>query len=400
MRRTKRGSDHRGTVLYVARMVPHYRHAALARLNARLGHRLVVCAGAPPKASSMQSLIGSTQKGYPLLPLRNLWVGGQKLHMQAFGPIFRHYPAPSVVIAEESVRSATLPFLLWRAKRAGAARLLWGHFSSNRRPFALDSPATRYRLMLARSVEGCICYSASIATMLQPHVDPARLFAAPNTLDTGQLLTLRAALERSGRRAIRQRLELHTDAPVFVYLGRLIRAKGTKMLLDTFAQLRKRHAGAELVVIGEGPDRELFESKARKSGGIRLLGAITDWEASAPYLYAADLLLNPGYLGLSINHAFALGLPVVSQASPDPRIRYHSPEIDYLTPGENGLLTPYGSVEAMAEAATKILNDRERFAGNALAFARARLGLDVMLDGILRAVAFAEADQPKPCTAK
>ena len=382
-------------VLYVTRMVPHYRYAALRRLNERLGGRLVVCAGTPPRTSSLKTLTRATPHGYPTLPIRNVWIGGETLHIQPFGRIFRAYPAPSVVIAEESIRSVTLPLLLRRARQAGAARLTWGHFSSNRRPFSRRSPTTCYRLALARSVEGCICYSEPIADLLRPHIDPSRIFVAPNTLDTCTLLALYEKLQRTGRAGIRRRLKLDIGCPVFVFLGRLIKAKGTTMLLDTFEILRRRHPNSTLVVIGDGPEHTIMKTRAGRIGGVRMLGTVTDWSASAPFLYAADLLLNPGYLGLSINHAFSLGLPIVSQESPSPSIRYHSPEIAYLLPEENGLLAPYGNAEAMADAVDHVLANRDRYAHNALEFARANLGLDVMVDGLARAVSFAESPQAR-----
>ena len=376
-------------VLYVTRMVPHYREAALTRLNARLGGQLIVCAGTPARA--LASLAGSEARGYQEFPMRNVWIGGERLHLQPFGRLFKQHPHPSAVIVEESVRSVTLPLLLRRARLAGAARLIWGHFSSNRRPFSVRSPMTRYRLALAQHVDACICYTEPVADLLRPHVDAARIFVAPNTLDTGALLALHKQLAHEGRRAVRRRLGLSPDAPVAAFLGRLIKPKGTAPLMAAFALLRQRHPGAELLIIGDGPERAALEAQGARLGGVRLLGALTSWSASAPYLYAADVLLNPGYLGLAINHAFALGLPVVSQASPHPHIRYHSPEIAYLRPDRNGLLTPYGDPAALADAVEQVWQEHARFANSALAFAQQHLSLDAMVDGLVQAVCFAQS---------
>ena len=375
-------------VLYIARMVPHYRQAALARLNERLGGRLVVCAGRPPNTSSLKTLARTAESDYPTVPMRNLWIRGERMHIQPFGHVFRRYPRPSAVIAEESVRSVTLPLLLRHAHRSGAACLLWGHFSSNFRPFSARSSATRYRLALARNADGCICYSTPIADLLRPYVPEERLFVAPNTLDTGTLLRLHETLRQRGQTAVRQ--ELGLTGPIIAFIGRLIPRKGIAQLVHVFSLLRERHPSATLVVIGDGPERPSLERAQMFVDGIHVLGAMADWKDSAPYLYAADLLLNPGYLGLSINQAFALGLPVVSQESPDPLIRFHSPEIAYLQHGENGLLSPFGDISAMTDAVEQILADRERYSRNALEYARAHLGLDHMVDGIVQAVTYAE----------
>ena len=377
-------------VLYVTRMVPHYRREALSLLNQRLGDRLVVCSGNPPSNSSLQSLTSEHQPPYHTITLQNYWVGKEKIHFQPFGEVFRQFPHPSVVIAEESVRSLTLPFLLRQARRRGASCLLWGHFSSNGLPFDVDSLKTRYRLALARRVDGCICYSEPIADQLRPHISSERLFVAPNTLDTGNLLTIYDELKLSGRDSVRDRLGIPRESAVIVFMGRLIKSKGISQLLSVFEILRERIPNATLLIIGGGAEKEKVDAFARKHGQVMVFGPITSWKKSAPYLFAADVLLNPGYLGLSINHAFAMGLPVVSQQSPSPHIRYHSPEIVYLEQRKNGILSPFGDLEAMAGAVEEVLENQCTYAQNALSFARKNLGLEKMVDGLANAVAYAE----------
>ena len=59
------------------------------------------------------------------------------------------------------------------------------------------------------------------------------------------------------------------------------------------------------------------------------MGAIYMREITSKYLYIADLLLMPGYLGLSVNHAFSFATPVVSfeQGEKGP---FHGPEVEYV----------------------------------------------------------------------
>ena len=217
-----------------------------------------------------------------------------------------------------------------------------------------------------------------------------RLFVARNTLDTDRLFPLDDALQAEGRAAVRRRLGLPVDVPVVAFIGRLIPAKGTARLLEAFAVLRGG-GPAHLVVIGDGPERAPLERRTAASGldDVHFLGAMPRWEDSAPYLYAADVMLMPGYLGLSVNHAFAFGTPVVSRAAP-PGIRYHSPEVEYVRPGENGLLVETDDAEALADAVRQVLRERERFARAARGYARTHLTIDRMVDGLAAAVACLE----------
>lgn len=378
-------------VLYFTRMLLAYRVPVLERLNARLDGRLVVCSGQPPRSSSLHALTGNEANPFRQVSLRNRWFRGEALHAQPFRRAFHAFGRPAAVLAEDSPRSVSLPFLLRYAGHQQVGRLLWGHFSSNDRPFSASNLFDRYRIALARSVEACVCYTEPIAEMLRPYVPAERLFVARNTLDTDILFALYDTLAAEGRVAVRQRLGLPAEVPVLVFVGRLISSKGTDQLLDVFSALRAR-GPAHLLVIGSGPERGAMEARVAREriDDVHFLGAMPAWADSAPYLYAADLMLMPGYLGLAVNHAFAFGLPVVSQVSPDPAVRFHSPEVAFVQPGENGLLASCGNPEALLAAVEKVLADRIRFSRNAYAYARTHLTIDQMVDGLVAAVRYVE----------
>ena len=140
----------------------------------------------------------------------------------------------------------------------------------------------------------------------------------------------RDALAAEGKTAVRRRLSIPLEAPVLVYIGRLIREKGTDMLLDAWDLLTKE-TSASLLIIGDGPERAAMEAEvsSRSLQGVRFLGTLLREEA-APWLYASDLMLMPGYLGLAVNHAFAFGVPVVSLRHPAGGEKFHSPEVEYV----------------------------------------------------------------------
>lgn len=376
-------------VVYVSRFVPGYRRPVLEALNKALDERLIVCSGQPPSAS-FASLTSDTPAEYRQIPLRSWWIAGERLHAQPVGQVLKL--KPSVILAEESPRTITLPVLLRGARRKGTGTLLWGHFSSNNRPFGSSHPLDRYRLALARYADGCVCYTESIRTSLAEHVPSDRLFTARNTLDIRPLLRLRELLETEGKPAVRRRLGLSVEAPVVTYIGRLIPQKRLDLLLDTYSILL-RHGPVSLVIVGDGPEKPALEARIERENwtDVRLTGAITGQARSAPYLFASDVMVCPGYVGLAVNHAFALGLPVVTHASPKPGIRHHSPEVTYLKHGHNGLMVPHGSVPALADAVQDILADQAQYSARALSYARTHLDMSTMVDGLVKAVRFAEA---------
>lgn len=380
----------KGPVFYITRLHPPvYRVAVLEALNERLEGRLVVCSGDPRQGSSLGSIV-QEQGQYTHRTLPTYWLG-DKVHAHAWPQAFRTFGRPGVVLAEEAARSITWPLLVYYCRLKGIPLVSWGHFSSNNRPFdPQKNRADRIRLHMAKQATACLGYTEGVTALLRPYLAHERLFTATNTLDVRRLLALHDQLRQQSKAELRTSLGLH-DAPTLVFMGRLIASKGVHMLLDVYAALQTTHAGAQLIVIGDGPEKEAMMARVARASwtGVQFTGALTAWEASAPYLAASDALVIPGYLGLAVNHGFAFGLPVVSQASPG-AMRYHSPEVEYVVPGHNGELTPHGNVAAMVAGVRAVLREQERYSAEALQYARTHLTMDRMVDGLYNALTYAE----------
>ena len=145
-------------------------------------------------------------------------------------------------------------------------------------------------------------------------------------------------------------------------------------------------------MIGNGPEKQQMEQKIADLGlqDVHMLGAISALEASAPYLYAADLMLLPGYVGLAVSHAFSMGLPLITQEPPD-NTPFHGPEVESIVHGNNGFIVPRGNMDAMIETIETVLNDLPAFSQNAIAYAAENLTVDNMVDGLMAAIELASA---------
>jgi glycosyltransferase involved in cell wall biosynthesis len=98
--------------------------------------------------------------------------------------------------------------------------------------------------------------------------------------------------------------------PRFLYVGRLIEAKGIRRLLEEFASL----PAYDLDVIGDGDLRRKLERRFGPCHNIRFLGQIPQSELVAAYRDATALVfpsLAPETFGLSIVEAFACGTPAI-----------------------------------------------------------------------------------------
>ena len=102
--------------------------------------------------------------------------------------------------------------------------------------------------------------------------------------------------------------------------------------------------------MGDGPLAVAVREFCSNEEWCRWLGALRG-EDRVAVLGLGDVWLNPGTVGLSILDSFALGLPLITT-----RNAIHSPEIAYLRPGENGVISE-PRIEDYARATADVLLD-------------------------------------------
>lgn len=109
-----------------------------------------------------------------------------------------------------------------------------------------------------------------------------------------------------------------------LFVGRLVEKKGCAYLIKAMAEVQKQLPEAELIIIGDGNQRQALESEARKSlRNHQFLGAqpadtIQEWMKKAKLFCAPSVTASNGDsegFGLVFAEAQASGMPVVSFAT-------------------------------------------------------------------------------------
>ncbi len=208
-----------------------------------------------------------------------------------------------------------------------------------------------YRFTYQRIATGMIVNSRATAETLVREIAwrPAgTVHIIPNGLDLARFDSPRA------RGEVRAELGVAPDTLLMVVLGELTSRKNASLLIERMPELLAA-APMELALIGEGAERERWESLARTrgvEGRVRFLGFRRD---VPDLLGAADLLVHPARVegfGYAVAEAMAAGLPVVAtDASSLPEI---------VVPGETGLLFPPEDGDALVEAILTYARDPER----------------------------------------
>lgn len=332
-------------VTIVQRRLPHYRVALFECLRSQLAGdncRLRLLHGDPTPQEALKNDSGTVA-----------WAEHLPTHYAMDGRIcwqpFMSAAAGSdlIIITQENKLLANLPALVSVRRRTRLA--FWGH-GRNMQAERPDSLAERFKRWTTRRVDWWFAYTELSAHIVQADgFPPDRITVLNNSIDTA---ALRADVQRAAslpRSQLREELGLNTG-PVALFIGSLYAEKRIAFLLEAAQELGRRVPGFQLALAGEGPDRELVEAAVQSGAPVRYFGGVRGVR-KAQLLAAADVMLNPGLVGLGILDAFVAGLPLLTTDC-----GLHSPEISYLDSGRNGIMTPDRGEDYWTAAAEVLRN--------------------------------------------
>jgi alpha-1,6-mannosyltransferase len=129
----------------------------------------------------------------------------------------------------------------------------------------------------------------------------------------------------------RRSLGINPGRKLLLYVGRLAHEKNTETLFASFEILAKRRPDEfALLVIGDGPQREMLRRHETQKGKVKWIPYCTDSSELARFYRAADLFVHPGVqetFGLVALESQACGTPVVGiRGSYMDRIIFHEQE--------------------------------------------------------------------------
>jgi glycosyltransferase involved in cell wall biosynthesis len=203
---------------------------------------------------------------------------------------------------------------------------------------------------MARRVDWWFAYTDMSRQALARVGFPAgRVTVVNNAVDTANLRRLHSQVSVDDVARLRREHGL-VGRHVGVFVGSLYAEKRIGFLLAAVREVRERVADFELLVVGAGPDQAMVQAFAREHPWCHYLGPRSGRE-KVTILAAAQVMLNPGLVGLGILDSFVCALPMVTTDC-----GLHSPEITYLESGVNGLMTP-DDVTAYADAIVRLLSD-------------------------------------------
>jgi glycosyltransferase involved in cell wall biosynthesis len=143
-----------------------------------------------------------------------------------------------------------------------------------------------------------------------------------------------------------------------VFVGRFVEKKGVYDLLDAVSMLPPRQRNTQVVLIGDGPERDGIASRASELGlNVRFTGVLSQLEI-AQELQRAAVFCGPSRtatsgdaegFGMVFIEAALNGVPVVAYA--------HGGVTSAVLDGLTGLLAPEGDVDGLSARLAELLDD-------------------------------------------
>ncbi|MCL2289908.1 MAG: glycosyltransferase family 4 protein [Bacteroidetes bacterium] len=192
-------------------------------------------------------------------------------------------------------------------------------------------------------------YSTAAYDILPSYgVDEKNIHVTYNTTDTEALIKERSFIQTEPK-------ILPPNNYRLLHVGRLVKWKRVDLLIQAVKKLVNSFPTLQLVIIGDGPEKENLIQQAIDNGidsHILFAGGVHDPKMLGKYMNEATIYVLAGMGGLSINDAMTYGLPVVCSVC-------DSTERDLVRHGENGFFFKENDVNSLVQVLDQLLRSPE-----------------------------------------
>lgn len=338
------------SVCIVQRRLTHYRvplfealRSALAERDIRL--RLLVGRGTPEEEKKNDAGELTWAESIP-----THYLAGGRLCWQ---PVRQHVEGIDLLIITQENKLLQNHLLMLKNRRFRLA--FWGH-GANLQSDNHNGLKERFKRWTTNRVDWWFAYTQMSAELVAAAgFAGSRVTVLNNAVDTSELQRQRQSVTPEETQALRESLDFGAG-PVGVYVGSLYADKRLDFLFLIAEAIRDEVLDFHLLIVGEGPERDKVQAWCAANPWARWVGARFDREKAA-YVSVAQVMLNPGLVGLGILDAFVCGVPMLTTDC-----GIHSPEIAYLENGVNGVMTA-DDPDAYVEASVRLLRDPQALDG-------------------------------------
>lgn len=209
-----------------------------------------------------------------------------------------------------------------------------------------------FRRLIISISSGYVVYTEKgKENLVENGIDPAKISVAFNTLNI-------------------ENHELTFGKDYFLYVGRVQERKGLNKVLKECKEL-----GFRLMIVGDGTLKEKLRIEFENVDNIIFKEGVFDEETLKTIFGKAIAYVSPDHVGLGVVHAFAYGVPVITN-----KTKEHAPEFEYCNDQNSYLYDDDGHLKYALKDAFENRKGRIDKGKLAYDFYREKLSSERMID--------------------
>lgn len=237
--------------------------------------------------------------------------------------VFKNWDAV-VLVGQARILSVWLSAIVARLK--GIPVIFWGHG-------LYGSESYLKKIYLKRFL--------SLANKVLVYGDFAKNLLLNENFKQENIKVIYNSLDHEVSRSLREKVIIpdfyHTyfdkGNPTLIFIGRLTKVKKLNLLLEAMACLAQKGEHFNLMMIGDGEERESLENLANKLKiNVHFYGACYQEKEIGQFIANAELCVSPGNVGLTAIHALSYGTPVCTHND----FKNQMPEFEAIQEGKTG----------------------------------------------------------------
>ncbi len=257
-----------------------------------------------------------------------------------------------LIIMQENRILSNYP-LMFRRFLSARKVAYWGH-GANLQSLAPFGLREGWKRLMINRVDWWFAYTRNTEEILRGAGFPSeRITCLNNAIDQDRFKSDLARVSPARLQALRSEIGATESAPVGLHCGSLYWIKRLDFLVAAADRIHAAIPSFRLVIIGDGPGAKEIRLAAETRPWLKWVGA-RNGEEKAAWFRLAELVLNPGAVGLHVLDSFCAGVPLVTMQNAQ-----HGPEIAYVRNGTNGIIV-CGNAASYADTVISLLHDRSR----------------------------------------
>lgn len=284
----------------------------------------------------------------------NRWVNiaGRDIVWQPFPSELQKVADLVIVMQENRLVQNYVLQLAWGKSRPKVA--FWGH-GRNYQSNSAGGFREQWKKFWINKVDWWFAYTEMSRRDVEAvNYDPSRITVLNNAMDGSGFERDLNSITAEEISSFKTELGMADDTKVMIHCGSLYADKRIDFMIQACDLLVTKIPGFHFIIVGAGPEADAVKFAAQSRPWLHYLG-VKKGRDKALAFRVSTLVLNPGLVGLHVVDSFVAGCPMITLATSK-----HSPEIEYLQDGENGIIVKVDDFDVYANTVKELLLDSNR----------------------------------------